>query len=416
MKYVKRWMAAALVAALPAAAMSASPGFLIYRVYLPSTSPQEVKLPTLTLRYNDGRPSKTLAPCANPVKGLLQDMVAKTASRCAWPVIVAGQNGLNVAYPDTGATYWVAPFIIDPAMTIQVDGEFPDARYMSFNTYDGTGASFEANGVKSALADYLIKPHPGSKNPWKTQAPAGGTFTVVVTPNAVPGMPNALPMPPEKSPQLSKFIGMGQVCSNAPCPDTYAFEPYGGSGGGMFPNVDNDYVSTRQEVTWKDVIVVRGKLPRTPTGASATHPVVWPNPNMDVRYWSICNNWSMAPFVVEDCLFDHQMVTDEEGYYTFVTGSQWSRPKNANADHGVSWLAMSTLLPAIKKQIIVRNMLPHDFAEAIQNVPDHGGQAGAREVMKAYYPEVWKCSKKDFEAGGWRACAQASALASALKR
>ena len=410
MKYITRALGTALLATLPTMAMSASPGFLIYRVYLPSSSPQEVKLPTLTLRYSDGRPSKTLAPCAKPVKGLIQDILTQTSSRCAWPLIVAGENGLNVAYPDTGATYWVAPFTVDPALTIQVDGVFPDARYMSFNTYDGTGSSFELNGMKSALADYLIKPKPGSKNPWQTSAPAGGNFTVVVRPDAAPGMPNVLPMPPETAPQLSKLIGMGQVCSNAPCPDTYAFEPYGKTGGGMFPNVHNDYVSARQEVTWKDVVVVRGKLPRTPAGASSTHPVVWPNPDIDVRYWSICNNWSIAPFMVEDCLFDHQMVTDEEGYYTFVTSSKLSRPSNATADHGVSWLEISTLLPAIRKQIIVRNMLPHDFAEAIQNVPDKGGEQAARDVMKAYYPEVWKCTKTVFEAGGWRACAAASKL------
>lgn len=409
MKQVQWALAAALVAAAPAMTMAASPGFLIYRVYLPSSAPETVKLPTLTLKYNDGRPSQTLAPCSKPLKALPRDVVGSTTSRCAWPLVVAGDQGLNVAYPDTGATYWVAPFTIDPAMSIQVSGEFPDARYMSFNTYDGTGASFEVHGRKSALADYLIQPDPGSANPWKTSASAGGTFTLTVTTEAKPGVANVLPMPPENPPQLSNFIGMGQVCSNAPCPATYPFEPYGGSGGGMFPNVDNDYVSARLAMSWKDVVVVRGKLPRTPTGTHARHPSPWPDPGLDMRYWSICNNWSIAPFLVEDCLFDHQMITDAQGYYTFVTSSAWSRPRNATAEQGVSWLQVSALLPAVKKQIIVRNMLPSKhFAESIQNVPDHGGQQAARDVMKAYYPEIWTCSKSTFESGGWQACAQAS--------
>ena len=39
-------------------------------------------------------------------------------------------------FPDAAARYWVAPLPIPPGFHVEIDGQFPHARYMSFMTYD----------------------------------------------------------------------------------------------------------------------------------------------------------------------------------------------------------------------------------------------------------------------------------------
>ena len=67
---------------------------------------------------------------------------------------------VNIAYPDAGVFYWNAAFTIPEGAKLQLEGEFPHARYMSLISYDGRGAPIES------LADYLIQPDDGSTNPY----------------------------------------------------------------------------------------------------------------------------------------------------------------------------------------------------------------------------------------------------------
>lgn len=67
---------------------------------------------------------------------------------------------LNVAYPDFAARYWISAFALPPGATLEIKGQYPYARYMSFNLYD-VGAA-EVDG----LADVLITPDAGSSNPF----------------------------------------------------------------------------------------------------------------------------------------------------------------------------------------------------------------------------------------------------------
>lgn len=67
---------------------------------------------------------------------------------------------LNVAYPDFAARYWISAFALPPGAALEIKGQYPHARYMSFNLYD-VGAA-EVDG----LADVLIAPDAGSSNPF----------------------------------------------------------------------------------------------------------------------------------------------------------------------------------------------------------------------------------------------------------
>src|ERR687891_332852 len=67
---------------------------------------------------------------------------------------------VNVAFPDEAAIYWVGGYQALPGMRIRIDGEFPHARYMSFNVYD------QAQRPLDAIADAEIVPNEGSENPF----------------------------------------------------------------------------------------------------------------------------------------------------------------------------------------------------------------------------------------------------------
>lgn len=83
---------------------------------------------------------------------------------CAWPTR-ADRSVDNIAYPDTGATYWGLGYRLAEGETLELAGTFPDARYASFITYRPTG------GAVDTLTDRDIAPDEGSTNPF-----AGGSI------------------------------------------------------------------------------------------------------------------------------------------------------------------------------------------------------------------------------------------------
>lgn len=89
---------------------------------------------------------------------------AETGPRdCFW-LWQADPTVLNVAYPDFAAQYWISAFALPPGAELEIRGEYPHARYMSFNLYDAGAAQVDG------LADVLIRPEPGSSNPFLSHA------------------------------------------------------------------------------------------------------------------------------------------------------------------------------------------------------------------------------------------------------
>lgn len=78
---------------------------------------------------------------------------------CAWTVKI-DPSGVNVAYPDQFARYWVLELPAPPGTSLTITGQFPHARYTSFTSYDAALRS--ADG----LADVAIAADPGSANPF----------------------------------------------------------------------------------------------------------------------------------------------------------------------------------------------------------------------------------------------------------
>jgi hypothetical protein len=103
--------------------------------------------------------------------------------RCAWPVR-ADVDTLNIAYPDTNATYWTLTYALAPGEELELTGGFADARYTSFITYGPFG------GAIDVLTDRDIVPDAGATNPFAASVPpgeasstpgTGGRYTVRVT-------------------------------------------------------------------------------------------------------------------------------------------------------------------------------------------------------------------------------------------
>jgi len=73
---------------------------------------------------------------------------------------VSSDPYINIAYPDAGVFYWSAVFTIPKGAKLELEGEFPHSRYMSFISYDGRGIPQES------IADYLIDADSGNQNPF----------------------------------------------------------------------------------------------------------------------------------------------------------------------------------------------------------------------------------------------------------
>lgn len=120
-------------------------------------------------------------------------------TECAWPVITDPEK-TNVAYPDTSATYWTTPYRVEPGTQLIVNGQYPQARFFSFNTYDSSGGAFSYNGVESGIVDYQVNPSADSKNPWqqpvKNPTNKNNRFEVTVQGDVSPGTSNTIPLAP----------------------------------------------------------------------------------------------------------------------------------------------------------------------------------------------------------------------------
>ncbi len=90
-------------------------------------------------------------------------MPPNTASRidfsCSWGLLSNGDE-LNVAYPDSNATYWAQTLRMKPGDSITVRGSFPGARYFSFISYDPSGTPYSES--PSQMLPWPPSPSPSS--------------------------------------------------------------------------------------------------------------------------------------------------------------------------------------------------------------------------------------------------------------
>lgn len=355
---------------------------------------------------------------------------------CAWAV-KATKDTLNVAYPDTGATYWAMRYNLIAGDRVVIEGTYPETRYLSFITYNLGGT------VVDSVNDRDIVPDAGSDNAFADPSAApGGTYRVEVRGDVgaspgdntlgaggiagsviyrtyvsdVAGDPTGgVGLPTVKVRRADGSVVPVPTCANptgdtglidlinvfGPPTDVAAEEPpvfrRPATVAGLYANPDNGYVAAVADHAPGTVVVVRGKAPATPDTEAGASPAEAGN---DMRYWSMCTNEYRKPYPVTDCAYDAQVPLDGDGYYTIVASTAADRPVNATTADGVTWLDWGST--AQDMLLILRNMLPDPaFTEDIFEVAP--GQP-ATAAMGAHAPVTARCSTATFEAGGAAAC------------
>ena len=354
---------------------------------------------------------------------------------CAWQY-VTDEATLNVAYPDTGATYWSMKLNLVAGDQVILDGTYPDARYASIITYNVSG------NVVDAITDRDITPDAGSQNPFADpSAAAGGSYRIearngaAVTAgdnllSAAPigtiiyrvyvsddpadpagggGLPDVsvrrmdgsvVPVPTCAAqiadPAVVDLVNaFGPPTNVAPLNPPVFSRP--AQTGGLYVNPDNAYVGAVAAHQPGTVVVVRGRAPATPDTEAGVSPA---DPAQQMRYWSLCTNEYRKPYPVTACAYDDQVPLDGSGRYTIVTSTAADRPANATTADGVAWLDWGST--AQNMVMIARNMLPAaGFSESVFDVAP--GSA-ATSAMGPYAPVAVRCSTATFEAGGAAAC------------
>src|SRR5436190_6347875 len=98
-----------------------------------------------------------LAAALVPAGAAAQDGLDQT---CALTLTKFDPATVNVAYPDDSAQYYSGAYQLVPGTRIRIHGQFPHARYMSFNVYDA------AQRPLDGLSDVVIRPDAGNGNPF----------------------------------------------------------------------------------------------------------------------------------------------------------------------------------------------------------------------------------------------------------
>ena len=79
---------------------------------------------------------------------------------CQFSLTRLDSTTTNVLAVDTNAVYWGGTYAALPGTRIRIEGQYPHARYISWNLYDSAARPIDA------LADVQMAPNPGSTNPF----------------------------------------------------------------------------------------------------------------------------------------------------------------------------------------------------------------------------------------------------------
>jgi hypothetical protein len=343
---------------------------------------------------------------------------------CAWPVR-ADRDTMNLAYPDTAATYWVQRYSLPASGRIEVAWRRPHARYSSLVTYDPDGRALDAVADRAAglgtaartVVTVASDGAPGGRALRAGTVRAGRVDGTLIYRVYVPDQGRdarggvALPTltlvrgsrrtrlgactAPGASPDAAAAVAQLAARPTVPVPPAPVFIRPRDDGGNLYPNPDNTYLATLADAAPGRVVVVRGRAPAFPdteagdrvTGREA------------VRYWSFCTNVYASPFPVTACAHDARFPLDAAGEYTLVVSRRVDRPAAARRSNGVVWLPWgSTRAPML---LLMRNLLadPADPVSAASVAP--GAPA---TTMGPFAPRAVLCTRAAFERGGPAAC------------
>jgi hypothetical protein len=392
------------------------------------------------------------ASAGSAVPGGQIEASSAPSAGCSW-FGETDQRDVNIGAPDLDAFYWLSPLTPSVGSQVVITGSYPQARYFSFHVYDDQGNAL------GSIYDQQITAEKGSSNPFRHKVARGqgerytvhiefesapahrAVNTLYVDPSAAgdaallvyriyvptnPSIPNGnVPFP-----EVTQETSAGQTvtslgaCATTPPPfgsvfwEEAAAEDYppelpamADSSATKIPtwqrsfsnqlgNQQNAYLGTILSRQYGDLVVVHASAPTFPN-TRAGQPVYRKH---QLRYWSFCTYDSSGQAVI-GCAADYDAAV-RNGSFTYVVSDPGTRPANATAAHGVTWLPWGAL-PSI--QLVYRNMLPEaSFKHAAQRVTPT--TKSVQGVLGAYYPQAVYCRPATFEGGGWQACFKAAGI------
>lgn len=245
----------------------------------------------------------------------------------------------------------------------------------------GTGAfgGVAAPAIAVVLADGTRIPYPTCPDPLPDLMPVTDLLA---------GLGLDLPLPPlgllaPKSPHFMRYVNVAQTYGTDVTENEYTsgtLTPLiasltGQLPGGLGENVDNKYVYAYLSQEWGKVLLLRGKMPTTPTTYDGDAVVP---PSRELRYWSMCTADRTTQTYA--CVHDQSVKVDRFGYFTIAISTAANRPANATDACGISWLPWGIDPKGIA---YMRNMLPRaDFTHAVQSA-SYGTE---KATLGEYYP------------------------------
>ncbi len=173
----------------------------------------------------------------------------------------------------------------------------------------------------------------------------------------------------------------------APAAVTFGAAP----GQDFFPNPQTTYLQTSNLCFQPSkIVVVRGKafvFSNTYPGGSVFQPAF--DDQVQVRYWSMCNNDGVIPYPVIGCQADFETRLDPTQFYTYVVSNDPAPPPWLPVD--ATWLPWGATNVPIT--LIFRTILPENAT-----------------VTGDYSPKGVICDQALFIVQGWQACFAAAGI------
>lgn len=295
------------------------------------------------------------------------------------------RNTLFVPTEKGAQQVWMRIYVTDQGKNMKGGVPLPEPKLTLADGRTLTGAALcdEIVVEEGAVRDFSSTPEataalskiPGAKAPYH------------------PAQPNPVPWNTFFNPKLV----LGNFLVNTP------FEPLRSSfdttrRNGFYSTLDNSYMVSYVDNRYGDAVVMRGKAPKTPHTFKGDELM---SKEVDMRYWSVCKNQSLATGKVDSCLYDEQVPVDGKGDYTIVVSTKEMRPKNARKECGVAWMAWGEgdgIGNPHAGNLIFRHMLPSpNFKNSLASSKVPGDE---KATLGDYYPTIGYESKADFEALG----------------
>ena len=351
---------------------------------------------------------------------------------CQFSLTRLDASTTNVLAVDTSAVYWGGTYAGIPGTRIRIEGDFPHARYMSWNLYDSAARPIDAlsdhqlapdsGGGYTAFIEFGPRPEQPAPNTLYSGDSHGGTFLYrVYVPDRGQDPKGGVPLPKVS---LEPAGGSGGARGIDACRELQA--PYAWQLNGLIESVpwmpdptdDGDGFPGRNPPRWrlfKNFCASAVDIMLDNEQGEQFHPDAYercgdgpgffsnrdiayvftgtsrgfgellvlrgraPRPGQ-LRYWSFCQYEPASQRVIE-CRRDNLVKVGPRGYYKIVVSTADSRPGNARRACGVTWLPWG---PQPQGLLIYRHMLPvPSFRHAIQRVKEPGDE---KRALGPLYP------------------------------